>query len=97
MNYLILGGNGYIGSKVARLLLSEGHTVVSTKRISSDLFRLKDIEKKIKWIPASVDGVEAAMQYMHFDYVLNMACNYGRANVLYDGVIEANIEFPLNE
>ena len=95
MNFLILGGNGYIGSKVTRELLKKGHTVVCTKRVSSDLSRLSDLQDQIKWIPASVDGVEAAMQYIKFDYVLNMACNYGRSNVLYDDVIEANIEFPL--
>ncbi len=95
MNYLILGGNGYIGSKISRVLISEGHSVVCTKRPKSSLIRLSDLSDKVKWIPASIDGVESAMQYMRFDYVLNMACNYGRSTVLYDDVIEANIEFPL--
>lgn len=95
MNVLILGGNGYIGSKVARKLIEEGHSVVSTKRANSNLSRLYDIIDGIKWIPASVDGVESAMQYMSFDYVLNMACNYGRSNVLYEDVLNANIVFPL--
>lgn len=95
MNILILGGNGYIGSKVTREFVNSGHSVVCTKRPASNLFRLQDIQERIRWIPASVYGVEAAMQYMSFDYVLNMACNYGRSNVLYDDVIHANIEFPL--
>ena len=95
MNVLILGGNGYIGSKIACKLLSDGHSVVCTKRSTSDLSRLKSIADQITLIPASVDGVEAAMQYTNFDYVLNMACNYGRSNMLYDDVINANIEFPL--
>lgn len=95
MNVLILGGNGYIGSKVTRKFVNDGHSVVCTKRAASNLSRLEDIKNKIKWIPASIDGVESAMQYVRFDYVLNMACNYGRSNVLYDNVIDANIEFPL--
>lgn len=95
MNILILGGNGYIGSKVTRGLVSAGHSVVCTKRASSDLSRLEDIKDRIRWIPASVDGVEAAVQYMSFDHVLNLACNYGRSNGLYGDVIDANIEFPL--
>lgn len=96
MNFLILGGNGYIGSKIVRTYVNEGHCVVCTKRAKSDLSRLKDIENKIVWIAASVDAIDVAMQYTKFDYVLNMACNYGRSNVLYDDVIEANIEFPLS-
>ena len=95
MNFLVLGGNGYIGSKITRELIKDGHTVVCTKRANSDISRLDDLAEDIRWIPASVDGVESAMQYMAFDYVLNMVCNYGRSNVLYDGVIDANIEFPL--
>lgn len=95
MNYLILGGNGYLGSKVTRTLVGSGNTVVCTKRLTSDLSRLSDIQKNITWIPASVDAVDAAMRYTNFDYVLNMACNYGRSDKLYDNVIEANIEFPL--
>ena len=95
MNFLILGGNGYIGSKITRELIRDGHTVVCTKRATSNLSRLSGLAENVKWIPASIDGVESAMQYMPFDYVLNMACNYGKSNVLYDGVIDANIEFPL--
>lgn len=95
MNLLVLGGNGYIGSKVTRNLVKDNHSLVCTKRSSSNLSRLEDLNEKIKWIPASVDSVEAAMKYEKFDAVLNMACNYGRSNVLYDDVIEANIEFPL--
>lgn len=94
MNILVLGGNGYIGSKVSSYLVENGHSVVCTKRVTSDLSKLKHYET-IKWIPASIDGVESALQYMSFDYVINVACNYGRSNVLYDDVIEANIEFPL--
>lgn len=46
-------------------------------------------------ISASVEAVDAALQYVEFDWVLNIACNYGRSDVLYDSVIESNIEFPL--
>lgn len=95
MNVLILGGNGYIGSKVTSEIVKAGHQVVCTKRASSNLSRLSDIEDAIKWIPATIESVVSAMQYTAFDYVLNMACNYGRSKLLYDSVIESNIEFPL--
>lgn len=93
MNILILGGNGYLGSKVVNYLLCEGHKITCTKRETSDISRLQG--KRLNWIPASVDAVEVAMGYERFDWVINMACNYGRSTVLYDNVLEANIEFPL--
>lgn len=95
MNILILGGNGYIGSKITREFVNSGHSVVCTKRPGSNLSRLAEIKDIVKWIPASIDGVESAIQYMAFDYVLNLACNYGRNTILYDDVLNANIEFPL--
>lgn len=84
-----------MGSKVVAALINEGHTVVCTKRKGSDLSRLINIKKSIMWIPASIDAIDVASKYTSFDYVFNIACNYGRENMLYDDVIEANIEFPL--
>lgn len=95
LNILILGGNGYLGSKVTRKLVEEGYSVVCTKRASSNLSRIEDIKDRIQWIPASIDAVETAAQYVPFDYVINMACNYGRGTLLYRNVLDANIEFPL--
>ena len=44
MKILLLGGNGYLGSKVARALLEAGNSVVCTTRASSDLSRIADIK-----------------------------------------------------
>ena len=95
MNVLILGGNGYLGSKVTKRIISQGHMVVCTRRSESNMSKLVDVEKNIVWIPAKIESVIASMQYTKFDYVLNMACNYGRSSMLYDDVLEANIGFPL--
>lgn len=95
MKFLVLGGNGYLGSKVIYRLVSDGETVISTKRAKSDMSRLSGLKKQITIIPASVDAVSTMLQYEKIDWVLNMACTYGRGNVLYDSVIESNIEFPL--
>ena len=93
MNILVLGGNGYLGSKVVKSLLREGHNITCTKREASNISRLRG--NKVNWIPASVEAVEVAAGYGQFDWVINMVCNYGRSTVLYDNVLEANIEFPL--
>lgn len=93
LNILMLGGTGYLGSKVAKRLLKDGHNVTCTKRVSSDLSRIQST--KVNWIPASIDAIETSTRYQNFDFVLNMVCNYGRSNVLYDNVVEANLVFPL--
>lgn len=93
MNFLVLGGNGYLGSKVVRRLLNENHKIVCTKRILSNLSRVEGID--INWISSDVNEIETAMKYYHFDFVLNLACNYG-GNGTNDDVWKTNLEFPLS-
>lgn len=96
MKALVLGGNGYLGSKVVLRLLKEGHVVVCTKRENSDLSRLQNIsEQDIKWIAATNDDIDEECRKEKFDIVLNMACNYGRGNSTEKDIIEANLIFPL--
>lgn len=95
MNILVLGGNGYLGSKVTRQFLETGHNIVCTKRKNSDLSRLKDIADKITWISASTDAIETIVNHIKFDWMINMVCNYGRDNESYDDVINSNMEYPL--
>lgn len=99
--FLVIGGNGYLGSKVVRRLVNEGYLVICTKRQSSKLDRLSDIRERVHWIPATIEAVEAIAAFQSYDYVLNLACNYGRNTSCdslrrYDSIIEANTEFPLN-
>ncbi len=96
MRFLILGGNGYLGSKITRTLLDMEHEIVCTKRPKSDFTKLKGYESKITLIPAVSEAVETAFIYQEFDWIINMACNYGRSMLLYDNVIDSNIIFPLS-
>ena len=57
MNVLVLGGNGCIGSKATRALIEANHSVVCTKRASSDLSRLDDLKEKIKWIHLKMKSI----------------------------------------
>lgn len=92
MKFLILGGNGYLGSQVVNGL-GGGHKIVATRRENSDISRVK--AEDILWIPAKTEAIKTAMLYESFDWILNMACNYGRSDVLYDDCIAANLQFPL--
>lgn len=77
MNVLILGGNGYLGSKLIKAMIDD-HNIVFTKRAASNLERLEGLLDRVKAIPATVEAVETAMEYEKFDLILNAACNYGR-------------------
>ncbi|MCR5286889.1 MAG: NAD(P)-dependent oxidoreductase [Saccharofermentans sp.] len=95
MNYLILGGNGFLGSKIVRMLLSKGNAVICTKRENSDLNRLNDLNDRINWVGTDIVESGILFEQNSIDCVINVACNYGRQSVLYGDVLEANIEFPL--
>lgn len=99
MNVLILGGTGYLGSKVVKAFLSEGHNVVVAKRESADLTRLEnvvdnDTASLLSYVSTEIADIEDSMKRVSYDIVLNMVCNYGRGNTSYSQVLEANFEFP---
>lgn len=93
MKFLVLGGNGYLGSKIVNELSAQRHRVVATKRANSNMDRIK--AENVLWIPANIEAIRTAMLYEKFDWILNMVCNYGRSSVLYDDCITANFKFPL--
>lgn len=99
-NILVLGGNGYLGSKVVKALLVGdysnfvGYKVSCTKRQNSNIQSLKDYSA-ITWILSDIESVRKILQKEQFAAILNMACDYGRNDVSYSGIIESNIVFPL--
>lgn len=97
---LVLGGNGYLGSKVVRELIKMGKKCICTKREKSDVSRLREFlddeyQNNILLINADVESICELLEKVQIEWLINMSCNYGRSNVLYDSVIESNIEFPL--
>lgn len=98
MNILILGGNGYLGSKLIYSLANENqHDLVCTRMGNSDISMLQSLvdENKLRIIPATSEAVQTAMKYESFDLVINMVCSYGGRGTLYDDILEANLHFPL--
>lgn len=99
MNVLILGGTGYLGSKVVKAFLAEGHKVFVVKRETTDLQRLCSVLEENTLLPpefvsTDITEIECCMRRTRFDVVLNMVCDYGRGNTPYSQVLEANFEFP---
>lgn len=97
MRLLILGGNGYLGSKLTHKLLSDNRidSVICTVRKGSAINRLSDIQDSVQIIPSSADAISSLLKSEKVDTAINLICNYGRNGLLYDKVLEANIEFPL--
>lgn len=93
MNILMIGGNGYLGSKVTNALSGNGHTIICTRFNGSDISKVTD--ENVTWIPASVEAVETAFKFTNFDCIVNLACNYGKGESS-RVVIDANLEFPLS-
>lgn len=93
MNILLLGGTGYLGEKVIGRLLTEDHTIVCTKRKSSNISRFKD--KTIKWVLDSDEEIARVIENNAFDCVINLVCAYGDGIQIYDKLIESNLQFPL--
>lgn len=53
MKIFVTGATGFIGSYLVKDLIKEGHQVLCLKRMSSNLYRLDDINSHINWINTS--------------------------------------------
>lgn len=99
MNILILGGSGYLGSRLIKKLAADNEgEIVFTRRSTSDLSGISDLlgKKRIRAIQANCDAIETVMQYCQIDMVMNMVCNYGRGARGDNDTIKANLIFPLD-
>lgn len=57
MRVLLTGATGFIGSHVARLLVTQGHAVTAVVRRQSSRWRLQDIESALQTVCAESDGL----------------------------------------
>lgn len=93
---LVTGITGYLGSNVARRLVSEGFQVHGVVRSHSSLDRITDIEKRI-----TLHAVEqvATPDYLRArvkpEIILNAATKYARGQVSVPEIVEANLVFPI--
>ena len=93
MNILVLGGNGYLGSKILKQLVLRNSNVFSTIREYSDLSRLNDIKDNINFVNAKYQDIDNMLSDVRIDCIVNMVCDYGRrANI---DMIYSNLMFPL--
>ena len=93
MMFLVLGGNGYLGSKIVNTLLS-ADTVFCTVRKNEGLNLL--IQKKnVNIISDDVDEIKSTIEKNNIEVLINTVCCYERQGVPLSNVVNANLIFPL--
>lgn len=98
MNILITGGTGFIGSHLTYRLLSLGHKITLLKRPSSDIWRIKDIARKINMIDIdSLENLESIFINNDFEAIIHLAAAYIKETNQQKEISQmkiANITFP---
>ncbi len=93
---LLTGVTGFLGSHLAKALLTAGYEVVALKRKSSSLRRVETIIHDIDFF--DIDGLdfdELFRDCEKIDTIIHTATCYGRNNESISEIFEANTEFPL--
>jgi CDP-paratose synthetase len=94
-NLLLTGATGYLGSHLAKALVSNGYNVYILKRKSSSLKRLNDILDKVVLLNIEDVDLEDFFACSEIDAIIHSATSYGRKGESLSDVYAANMMFPL--
>lgn len=93
---LLTGVTGFLGSHLAKSLLTAGFNVLALKRKSSSLCRVESIASDIEFIDIeSLDSESLFRDFGKIDVIIHTATCYGRHNESVSEIFSANTEFPL--
>ena len=93
---IITGATGFLGSTIAKALITGGHRVIALKRSFSDIYRLIDIQSELVFYDIEhLDYVRPFTEHGHIDAVIHTSTCYGRAGETSTQVFQANTAFPL--
>ena len=93
MRILITGGNGYLGSRVVKKIVKNGHTAVLLVLEGTSTEMFSGINN-VEIYSTSSQDIEKAFE-TNIDCVLHLATLYGRRGESPKRVLEANFMFPL--
>ena len=92
---LMTGATGFLGSNILKMLLNKNYKVVILKRPFSDVWRIEDVIKEVKYFNLGEISIEDIFQNVNVDIILHCATNYGRSETDPFNLIEANLLMPL--
>lgn len=93
---LLTGVTGFLGSHLAKTLLTNGYEVMALKRKSSSLHRVESIVSDIVFF--DIEGLDFDQLFCDcgkIDAIIHTATCYGRNNESVSEIFTANTEFPL--
>lgn len=100
MNIFITGGTGYIGSKLSKRLIGEGHNVAILKREASDLNNLSEFKDQITFYNYEGDfsSMNAAVEDFKPDLGIHLASLYVYSHSAedIDALIDSNLRLGLH-
>jgi nucleoside-diphosphate-sugar epimerase len=91
MKVLIAGISGFLGSNVARHLLSKGFEIHGLVRAGSDLRRINDLDQAIHLHDTSKQDIGEIVRSTKPLLVINTVCNYNRNGESIQEVLNANL------
>lgn len=93
---LLTGATGFLGSHILRSLLRQGYSVIVTKRLTSDTWRIKDLLDKVTVCNDKLDELEKIFAKNTIDFVIHLATHYAKKDNLEElpAMIDSNITFP---
>lgn len=96
MKLLVTGATGFLGSKLVKQFLADGHDIVILKRSFSNIYRIKEVIDHIQSYDIDQCGLEQPFRDNdRFDAVIHTATSYGRKEESVQEVFKSNTEFPL--
>lgn len=98
MNILVTGGTGFIGSHLLRKLIQTNHKIFVLKKTGSDIWRIKDIQKKLALINfEGIQDLERVFSKNQFEVIIHLAGVYVKNHKSSQDIIkmiDSNITFP---